>query len=434
MKSKIWVMLTVVGLAAVSGAQTMPTCATNCLATQLKTSSCDPTDSECICADSTLMNGVADCVLASCTVIEGLAAQNATQTLCKQPVRDRRLVAPIATAVTAAIALAFVSIRSFNCHIQGEYQWADLCAVLAMVFSIPMDVFEFFMMGAGMGRDIWTLTPEQITNVVKYTWVTQVAYIPAIILTKIAIVLFFKRVFPNNTFQILCLGTIVHCFLFMISTTITEILSCIPVEYAWSSWSGTGEGVCYDNTAFWWAHSAINIATDLWILGLPIPLIFRLQLGLKKRIYLILMFSVGIIITVVSIVRFSGLVTYSTSTNPTYNNVMVATYSVIECNLSIVCCCMPATLAFLRRYFPRIFGGSSNRSSNHQSSDNIGCYTIGGSYNVGGNYHIGRATKGSFPPRGIQKTVTHKISYMPKAGDSDAVELIDIEEQKEREH
>lgn len=40
---------------------------------------------------------------------------------------------------------------------------------------------------------------------------------------------------------------------------------------------------------------AINIATDLWILALPIPQLLKLQLGLKKKVYLILMFSVGIL-------------------------------------------------------------------------------------------------------------------------------------------
>lgn len=101
-------------------------------------------------------------------------------------------------------------------------------------------------------------SPSLTWNIIQYTWVTQVSYIPAINLTKIAIICFFIRVFPNKTFRHICYGTIVHCFLFMVSTTITAILACVPVAYAWSAWSGTGEGVCYDNNAFWWAHSVRN--------------------------------------------------------------------------------------------------------------------------------------------------------------------------------
>ncbi|KAK4150446.1 hypothetical protein C8A00DRAFT_36944 [Chaetomidium leptoderma] len=352
------------------------------------------------------------------TLFEALAAQNATATLCKEPVRDRSLVAPIATAVTGSMALVFVLLRVYESAVRKkEFEWADVCAVLAMVSSIPMDVGEFFMMAHGMGKDISTLTPEQITNVVKHTWVTQVFYIPAIVLTKITVLCFFMRVFPARGFRLVCWGTITHCTLFMVTTTIAAILACVPVESAWTAWTGTGEDVCFDNNAFWWAHSAINIATDLWILALPIPQLLKLQLGRKKKVYLILMFSVGLVITIISIIRFSGLVTYSASSNPTFNNVNVATYSVIECNVSIMCCCMPTILSFLRHVLPTIFG-STNRSRDYKA----------GSYQIGGGGGGGRSP---FPSNAIQKSVTHTVSYLPSADDSDVVELMDVEKNKQ---
>ncbi|KAL2753850.1 hypothetical protein ACRALDRAFT_2109384, partial [Sodiomyces alcalophilus JCM 7366] len=371
-----------------------------CLVTHLDESLCPPADFDCICTDKTLMANIESCSLRKCTVVEGLAARNATATLCNEPVRDRGLVAPIATAVSGSIALVFIVIRMWDCSVQKEYGWADTCAFLAIS-----------VMAHGMGKDIWTLTPEQITNVVKYTWVTQVSYVPAINLTKMAILFFFLRVFPSRKFQMICLGSIIHCLLFMLSTFITAILACIPVEDAWTAWSGVGKSVCYDNNAFWWAVSAINIATDLWILALPIPQLLRLQLGTRKKIYLILMFSVGIIITVMSIIRFEGLLTYSTSLNPTYNNVMVATYSVVECNVSVICCCMPSLLAFLRRCFPQGFDSTSRTNES-----NIKAY---------GN------SKSPFPNNGIKKSVTHSVSIMPRAGDSDVVELMDNEANKQ---
>lgn len=54
-------------------------------------------------------------------------------TLCNEPVRDRTLVAPIATAVTGALAIAFVSLRVYEAWVKQEWQWADSCAVVALV-------------------------------------------------------------------------------------------------------------------------------------------------------------------------------------------------------------------------------------------------------------------------------------------------------------
>ncbi|KAK3292671.1 uncharacterized protein B0H64DRAFT_234029 [Chaetomium fimeti] len=418
MRSTIWAAaLAIAGLAVRSWAQEMPTCASDCLVKYLPESKCDPTNMDCVCADLTLMDNVGTCTLEACTLFEALAAKNATATLCKEPVRDRSLVAPIATAITGGMALVFVILRVYESGFRKkEFHWADVWAILAMVSSIPMDVGEFFMMAHGMGKDIWTLAPEEITEVVKYTWITQVFYAPAIMLTKITVVCFFMRVFPARGFQLVCWGTIAHCVLFIVSTTIAAILACVPVEAAWIAWTGTAEAVCFNNNAFWWAHAAINIITDVWILALPIPQLLNLQLGRRKKVYLIMMFSVGLVITIISIVRFSGLITYSTSTNPTFNNVNVATYSVIECNISIMCCCMPAMLSFLRHVMPTVFG-STNRSDNNGKD---------GSYQVGGT-----GGRSPFPSNAIQKSVTHTVSYFPRGDDSDVVELMDVEKNRQ---
>ncbi|CAI7600125.1 unnamed protein product [Penicillium discolor] len=359
----------------------------------LKNSICTATDADCICTNETLMANIQACSLGSCTVIEGLQSQNATATLCHWEVRDKSIVAPIATAVTGALALAFIIIRVGDCIAKNEFKWADLCAVLAF-----------------------------------YTWVTQVWYIPAIILTKVAIVCFFMHIFPGPRLRLLFRETVIHCFLFMISTFIIEILAYIPVEEAWSRWKGESTALCYDNTSFWWAHSVINIATDLWLIGLPIPMLLGHQLKTRKKIYLVLIFSIGIVITVISIIRFSGLLKYSTTSNLTRkadprpgrwllgsraqsnrcvqdSNVMVAAYSVIECNVSIMWCCMPAHLSTLRRILSTIFG-STNRSHNCNYNDAL------------------------FADRNrIQKSVTHKVTYTtPDRPEDDVVELVDRSE------
>lgn len=66
-------------------------------------------------------------------------SQNATATLCHWPVRDKSIVAPIATAVTGVLALAFIGIRVGDCIAKNEFKWADLCAVLAFVSAPPCE-------------------------------------------------------------------------------------------------------------------------------------------------------------------------------------------------------------------------------------------------------------------------------------------------------
>lgn len=107
----------------------------------------------------------------------------------------------------------------------------------------------------------------------------------------------------------------------------------------------------------------------------------------------------------------------------------MATYSVIECNMSIMCCCMPALLSFLRNKFPGVFG-STNRSLNDYNKAGSGPLSGGGGRS-GGRSGGGGGGGGSALGGGIQKSVTHTVSYMPRAGDSDVVELMDPEQNKQ---
>lgn len=47
--------------------------------------------------------------------------------------RDRSHVAPIATGVSGSLAIAFVALRMYEAYVRQEWQWADLCALVALV-------------------------------------------------------------------------------------------------------------------------------------------------------------------------------------------------------------------------------------------------------------------------------------------------------------
>ncbi|KAK7996651.1 transcription initiation factor tfiid subunit 7 [Apiospora arundinis] len=340
------------------GQQAMPVCASRCLETHLKQSTCSATDFGCICADQQLQANVGTCTLDSCTLVEALAAKNVTATLCNEPVRDNSTTTPVVTAISGALAVIFVAIRLLNNHLRGALNTADLCAVLALVSSIPMDVIEFYMVANGFGKDIWTLDQHRINMVVKYTWISEITYVPAIGFTKICLLCFFLRVFPSRRFRYLCFGTIAFVVAFTIATFVVTIFSCNPVDFFYLGWAGDTKGTCININAFWFSQATINISVDLWIMALPLSQIRKLDLERKKKIFLCLMFCVGLLVTIFSIIRFTGLVSYSSTTNPTYNNVGAATWSVLECNVGIVCCCMPYVRSLLNRVFPNCFGGT----------------------------------------------------------------------------
>jgi hypothetical protein len=70
--------------------------------------------------------------------------------------------------------------------------------------------------------------------------------------------------------------------------------------------------------------------------------------------------------TLISVIRLQSLVQFSSSTNPTYDNVPTAYWSVLEAFTGIFCVCMPALRRLLAYVSPYCFGTTKNDSKYEQ--------------------------------------------------------------------
>jgi hypothetical protein len=59
--------------------------------------------------------------------------------------------------------------------------------------------------------------------------------------------------------------------------------ACRPIEHFWTQFSGT-EGKCIDINKFFLALGIINMINDFYVLLIPIPQIFQLQMSMRKRL------------------------------------------------------------------------------------------------------------------------------------------------------
>lgn len=184
----------------------------------------------------------------------------------------------------------------------------------------------------GFGRDIWTIPFNNVTTIIKvgpnhalhkqsvdshprslslslskaltsegggqiiqYVWLTEIMYMMTLGLTKIAILAFYLKVFPNEGFRRVCWTTAAVCLCSFPAFSIFTIFYCTPVSYTWEGWTGEVAGHCLSFNKFAWIQTSINIVLDTFILVLPLPLVWRLNMGRRKRVLLMLMFSVGVL-------------------------------------------------------------------------------------------------------------------------------------------
>lgn len=103
--------------------------------------------------------------------------------------------------------------------------------------------------------------------------------------------LFYLRFFPSNAFRVLTWIGLAVTGATGITFIVGTILQCHPVSYFWDR--SIKGGHCIRNAPWWQSYSAIQIATDVYILVLPIPSLASLSLKLRHKIALIGVFALG---------------------------------------------------------------------------------------------------------------------------------------------
>ena len=81
-----------------------------------------------------------------------------------------------------------------------------------------------------------------------------------------------------------------YVILYAFASIIATIVQCTPLERIWNH---AVPGTCINLTAFWYANASANMIGDFLILGLPMPVVRRLQLPKRQRLGLMMVFALG---------------------------------------------------------------------------------------------------------------------------------------------
>ena len=110
-------------------------------------------------------------------------------------------------------------------------------------------------------------------------------------LLKVSILCLYLRLFPNPKFRIATYSTLVVLTISTIVNLMLAALQCIPVQAVWNLNIKNAKCLNLANIAY--ASAAFNIATEVIILVLPMPVISSLNLGLKRKIGISALFAAG---------------------------------------------------------------------------------------------------------------------------------------------
>ncbi|PHH61338.1 hypothetical protein CDD81_472 [Ophiocordyceps australis] len=152
-------------------------------------------------------------------------------------------------------------------------------------------------------------------------------------------------------------------------------LSCRPFHKNWQINPDPGN-ICYPAVSqqIVWVYLAFNITTDLFLLSIPVPMLWKSSLRPMKKIGLILLFSGGIFVVICATLRCILIVT-----DVKHGPQLAGSWAVRETFVATITTNLPMVFPLVRLVFSSALGSiSSMRSSQKPDSRPSNLVTFGG--------------------------------------------------------
>lgn len=168
-------------------------------------------------------------------------------------------------------------------------------------------------------------------------------------------------------------------------------LQCIPLEVLWNP---TASGTCLNMSPFYVTMAIINVATDVAILTLPIPYIWRLSLQKARKVQLTAVFATGGAVIAFGVIRAVNVGSAS-PIDQSWSDVPAAMWSVLEICVGVVSANLPC-LRPLFFWLPSAMRGSTGATANSKAH----------SYGPGGSIVKRQSTHGKAYEMGRRSRIT----------------------------
>lgn len=129
------------------------------------------------------------------------------------------------------------------------------------------------------------------THVPQASFALQRANQPSLVCIKLSILLFYLRLFPGRKFAIAAYINMGYTICWGIATWIVNLNVCSPIAYFYDK--SIPGGYCKNQAISGTINGSLSLLGDICILLLPIPMVWRLQINLRRRLALLGIFLLG---------------------------------------------------------------------------------------------------------------------------------------------
>ncbi|KAI4861832.1 hypothetical protein F4820DRAFT_460636 [Hypoxylon rubiginosum] len=273
---------------------------------------------------------------------------------------------PLVVVFTLFLAIAFLAV-GLRLHVRitllKNPGWDDWLCLASACCALATYLSNMGTVAVGFGNPLPSLTPENRQTALQTLWISPPLWGLSSALIKMSIVASYLRIWSSKPFKLFCRLLLFLIAVFGLTLFFGGVLACVPVQLSWTPPNARDGGHCIDLPRFMFVTSTLNTAVDLLIFAVPVPLVRRLQIARRQRVALLIVFTIGAVVCVASVLRLVSIYQLlRVPTDPSSGGVALGLWSGVELTLAVICACLPTLRPVVARVFPRLLHTTVNSS------------------------------------------------------------------------
>ncbi|RAL13919.1 uncharacterized protein BO97DRAFT_29340 [Aspergillus homomorphus CBS 101889] len=281
--------------------------------------------------------------------------------------KNALIIIPIVGAVIATLTyvLRLYSRRITTAGLQLE----DWLMGIGLILSYCATAFVVDTAFNGVGLPLSSLPDKERHRIQFGSWMIQKFWSPSAAFTKISIVVFLKRLLGTlRIYTIVSNVLIGFIACWAVTAVLVNIFQCTPVQYYYDK---TLNGHCMKGQrSFFQAMGSISLVEDVIVLLLPAPVVWGLQITTRQKIALTLVFSLGGLVCIFSLMRLIEFRNFAT-TDLASSSAKESIWTCLELDVAIICGCLPLMKPLLQGFLGKVKSGVSKGRSHPSSATKL---------------------------------------------------------------
>ncbi|KAH8652703.1 hypothetical protein BGZ60DRAFT_420066 [Tricladium varicosporioides] len=260
----------------------------------------------------------------------------------------------IIAVVFPALSLTLLSARLYTKHfLVRSVDLADYSIVLGFLCSLAYSTLQIAQTWFGVGRHIWEVPLKDFEVFLRMGALGgNITYGFGTLFIKLSILLFYLQLSAHRPIRVVIYSVMFVSVGYNVAGLLSPLYICTPIR---SYWDFSVVGKCWNINAFFVALSAINVATDIAMLLLPIWLLRPLHVPKRQKIGVTIVLMMGSFVCIVSIARLALIPGGLNDTDTTWHYVNNLILIMLEMHVGVICACLPSLKPLTKHYFPSFF-------------------------------------------------------------------------------